>query len=149
MINVQPLDTLPAACKGSPGDIYNILDLLLEKYYSSYSISDKTCRLIRRGFEFFPFAEVQTLLPRLLPRLLQCFEGSGHSSFLWIVGKTVGLYGDRLSVLGGTAEGTAMQSAYTVSLERMTAAVKHMEETSGASQIPDGESHHQLKRLVR
>jgi len=137
IVNVKSLDTLPPTCIATPEAIYGVLDNLLDKYASSYGIAEKATRLIRRGLGFFPWAQIQPLLPRMLARMMTCFEVSGHSSYIWLVDRTVALFGERLAVLAGSPEGSALETAFNAAFERMTTQIKTLETQQDATQIPD------------
>lgn len=141
IVNVDPIDTLPHGCIATPEAVYGIIENLLDKYASSYGIADKATRLLRRGLGFFPWTHIQPLIPRLLARMMTCFEASGHSSYIWLVDRTVSLFGERMGVLAGSSEGAALETAFTAALERMTTQVKSLEVQQGATQIPDSELH--------
>ena len=111
----------------------------MDKYASSYGVADKATRLLRRGLGFFPWTHIQPLIPRLLARMMTCFEASGHSSYIWLVDRTVALFGERMAVLAGSPEGAVLETAFTSALERMTTQVKSLEVQQDATQIPDGE----------
>jgi hypothetical protein len=69
--------------------------------------------------------------------MMTCFEVSGHSSYIWLVDRTVALFGERLAVLAGSPEGSALETAFSAAFERMTTQVKTLETQQDATQIPD------------
>jgi transportin-3 len=137
IVNVKSLDTLPPSCIATPEAIYAILENLLEKYASSYGIAEKATRLLRRGLAFFPWSHIQALVPRILARMMTCFEVSGHSSYIWLIDRTVALFGERLAVLAGSPEGSVLETSFSAAFERMTTQVKTLETQQDATQIPD------------
>lgn len=80
---------------------------------------------------FFPYSNIAPILPSLLERMTSSFEGSGHASYIWIIGKTVGMFGEQ----AGSQE---LASALQACLERSTAAVQQIEAAQTAREIPDG-----------
>lgn len=138
IVNVKPLETLPADCVATPEAIYSIVEGLLDKYGSSYGIADKATRLLRRGINFYPFDQVQPLIPRLLAKCVACFEGSGHSSYVWLTDRTVALFGDRLAATGEGMGGREAETMVGAAIERLTTSVKGFETQQGAVEIPDG-----------
>lgn len=143
LANVDPINPLPAQCEHTAAAIYDVFDLLLSKYYNSYSLTDRACRAIRRGLSFFPLATIQSTLPRLVARMCSGFEHSGHAAFIWILGKVIGLFGDKLLVMGQT--GIDLDAAFSEALGRVTLQVKQMEQAQTAFAIPDGEFHAALQ----
>ncbi|KAJ9101702.1 hypothetical protein QFC21_003040 [Naganishia friedmannii] len=132
---VGSIEPLPSSCVNTAAAVYQVLDQLIDKYYAAYSVADRVCNLLRRGLAFFPFNVLRPILPILLERLNTSFERSGHSAYVWIIGKCVGLFGDEVSALGHAA--ADIESAFTTSLERVTLQVRQMEAGQGASEIPD------------
>lgn len=94
IMGVSLASTLPEACAATCTQAYAILDRLLERYGDVFFISERTSALIRRALIFFDQRAVPTMLA-LLDRFASCFESTGFSGYVWIVGKSIDQYGQR------------------------------------------------------
>ncbi len=128
----------PETCKPTAAAVYSILDQILEQHHLSYTVTDKACRVVRRGIAFFPYPVIHPILPQLLARLTRSFELSGHATYLWIIGKVAGLYGRMLNEMGLPA-GNQVEAALAVALDRATTQTLQLEAAQGAAAVPDGE----------
>src|SRR5690242_18257774 len=99
LVVVKRIEPFPLTCKDTASHVYEVIDQLFAKFHTSYSISDRLCRLLRRGMNFFPYDRVHDLLPRVLGRLVSCFEASGHASYIWIIGHIATVYGKEVGPL--------------------------------------------------
>jgi transportin-3 len=138
LVVVKQIEPLPITCKDTAGQVYDVMDQLFAKFYTSYSISDRLCRLLRRGINFFPYDRLHDLLPRVLGRLASCFEASGHAAYIWIIGHIASVYGKEVGPLN-LQTGNQVELALVSALERTTAQTKQLEAAMSAEAIPDGE----------
>lgn len=119
---------LPESCAKTCQEAYNIVDLLLAKYGSTYFISERACALFRRALAFFGHLALPTI-PALLSRLTDNFDKTGFPAYIWIVGKCIDRFGKEAQ--GELA--TALQNAY----QQVSAKVLSLLELGPPSDIPD------------
>ncbi|KAG8906064.1 Nuclear import receptor [Tulasnella sp. 417] len=124
-------EELPAACKNTAMEVYADLDALIAKYGNAYFISEKVCRVIKQGMQFFGKAAA-VLAPSLLRRVGGAYQSTGFSSFLWLQGKVVEYY--------GTSSDPALQLALKETLEQSSAQTYAVLKVQAPSDIPDGQS---------
>ncbi|CCL98288.1 uncharacterized protein FIBRA_00282 [Fibroporia radiculosa] len=86
-------EELPVTCHNSSQEAWSFFDPFIAKYGSDYQICERTTRVLRLGFNFFG-STVRPVLSSVLTRMSAAFEATGYSSYLWIVGKIVGRFGN-------------------------------------------------------
>ncbi|WFD22937.1 Nuclear import receptor [Malassezia equina] len=92
VIGVTLASTLPQACEQTCAEAYAILDRLLERHGHVYFISERASALVRRALIFFG-DRAQGVLPQVLERFATCYEATGFSGYVWIVGKSIDQFG--------------------------------------------------------
>ena len=92
VIGVTLASTLPEACEQTCAEAYAILDRLLECHGHVYFISERVSALVRRALIFFG-DRARVVLPRILERFATCYEATGFSGYVWIIGKSIDQYG--------------------------------------------------------
>lgn len=125
VIGVSLASTLPASCASTCSEAYAIVDRLLEKHGHVYFISERTSALVRRALIFFA-ERAEPTLGALLNRFASCFEATGFSGYVWIIGKSIDQFGRH-------ASGT-LHSQLDQALQRVTAKVMAM---MGSGAAPD------------
>ncbi|WFD30101.1 Nuclear import receptor [Malassezia sp. CBS 17886] len=94
VLGVSLTGALPDGCADTCAEAYAVVDRLLAHSGNVYFLSERTSALVRRALLFFgPRAE--PTLPALLDRFAGCFEATGYSGYVWIVGKCLDQYGHR------------------------------------------------------
>jgi len=88
VIGLSLANALPASCAVTCSEAYTILDQLLERYGDVYFISERTSALVRRALIFFG-PQAEPTLAALLERFATCFELTGYSGYVWIIGKSI------------------------------------------------------------
>lgn len=88
VIGVSLTSTLPAQCASTCSEAYAVLDRLLERHGDVYFISERASALVRRALLFFGRC-AEPSLPALLERFATCFEATGYSGYVWIIGKSI------------------------------------------------------------
>lgn len=124
-------EELPAACKDTAAEVYAVLDALIAKYGNVYFISERVCRVLKQGMQFFGNTGA-ALAPSLLRRVGGAYQSTGFSSFLWLQGKVVAYY--------GTSTDPALQLALKETLEQSSAQTFAVLKVQAPSDIPDGQS---------
>lgn len=79
---------LPPECGATAQEAYAVLDALLARHAQVYFLSERTSALVRRALLFFR-ERAAPALPALLDRFASCFEVTGYSGYVWIVGKCI------------------------------------------------------------
>lgn len=92
VIGVSLVDALPASCASTCSEAYAIIDRLLARYGDVYFLSERTSALVRRALIFFDKLAAMAL-PALLERFGACFESTGFSGYVWIIGKSIEQFG--------------------------------------------------------
>lgn len=122
-------EDLPASCKNTCAEVYTVFDTLLVNYGAHYFISERACRVLRLGIQFFGDSALP-VMPGLLLALGTAFDRTGFASFLWLQGKAVGQY--------GSVTDPAVHEAFRTSFETMSLKVFTMLKTQPPDDIPDG-----------
>lgn len=84
--------TLPQACEQTCSEAYAILERLLDHHKHVYFISERASALVRRALIFFG-DRARPVLPRVLERFATCYEATGFSGYVWIIGKSIAQFG--------------------------------------------------------
>jgi len=125
-------EDLPAACKATCSEIYPVFDTLLASYGTHFFISERVCRVLRLGIQFFGDSALP-VVPNLLVRIATEFDRNGFASFLWLQGKTIGQY--------GTTGDRTLLAAFQAAFEAVSARVFTILKTQSPGDVPDGRSH--------
>ncbi|WFC97613.1 Nuclear import receptor [Malassezia yamatoensis] len=128
VIGVNFASFMPDSCAATCSTAFGILDRLLEQHCHAYFISERTSALIRRALIFFGPCAKPTL-PSLLQRFTSCFESTGYSGYVWIIGKSIDQFGH-----GADAELSALM---TQSSERVSSKVMQLLHVSSPDQLSD------------
>lgn len=123
-------EELPPACKDTAAQIYGVLDTLIAKHGSHYFISERVCRVIRMGIQFYADS-ARSLVPAMLQRVATAFHSSGFSSFLWLLGKATSFY--------AAEQDAALLRAFKDAYEMASLKVFAMLKSQPAADMPDGE----------
>lgn len=110
--------------------MYAVLDTLIAKYGSQYFISERVCRVIRLGMQFFGESAIG-LAPTLLRRCASSFQATGYSSYLWLQGKVVSYF--------GSSSDLALQAVIRETFELSSAQVFAVLKVQQPADIPDGQ----------
>ncbi|KAH9837030.1 ARM repeat-containing protein [Rhodofomes roseus] len=86
-------EDLPVACQNSVQEGWSFFDPFIVKYGSDYAICERITRVLRLALTFFG-GRARPILPFVLKRMSDAFEVTGFSSYLWIVGKIIGRFGN-------------------------------------------------------
>ncbi|KAG8932286.1 Nuclear import receptor [Tulasnella sp. 418] len=121
-------EELPPACQNTCPEVYVVLDSLIANYGRHYFISERACRVLKLGMQFFGDAGLP-VVPQLVSRLSSAFDATGYSSFIWILGKVVGQYG----ATSDTIFWANLQAGY----EAISEKVFSMLEDTPPSDMPD------------
>jgi transportin-3 len=121
-------EVLPDACQNACPEAWIVFDALLIKYGSVYNVADRACRVLRLGIQFFGSSSLP-VIPSLLDRMASCFESSGHSSYIWIVGKAVGHFGHE--------EDLAFRELFKNAYERISTKLLSMLQVQPPRGMPD------------
>ncbi|KAH9947142.1 ARM repeat-containing protein [Amylocystis lapponica] len=121
-------DELPAACQNSSQEAWLFFEPFIAKYGSEYSICERTTRVLRFGLTFFG-TTVKPILPSILKQMSAAFEVTGFSSYLWIVGKIVGRFGNE--------EDPTLRTAYKDVFERSSQKMVLLLQEKAPGEIPD------------
>ncbi|KAI0936668.1 hypothetical protein AcV5_004749 [Taiwanofungus camphoratus] len=121
-------EELPAACQTGCQEAWAFFDPFVAKYGSDYHICERTTRVLRLGLNFFG-TTVRPVLPSVLSRMSVAFEATGFSSYLWIVGKIVGRFGNE--------ENATLRAAYKEALERSSSKLVLLLQDNLPGNIPD------------
>lgn len=133
-------ELLPAACQGTAGDTWQVMNAVLQKYGNSHDISERVTRVLRHGLRLFDQA-AKPYVPVVLESLTGKFEATGLTNYVWIIGKVV----DRFGVEDDSVLRTAISSAF----ERVTGKFTAMCTESSIGLHSDGESHVSHRERVR
>lgn len=128
VIGVSLASTLPDSCAATCSTAYGILDRLLEQHGNAYFISERTSALIRRALIFFG-ARAEPTLPVLLERFASCFESTGYSGYVWIIGKSIDQFGHQA--------GGHLHSLLAHALERVSSKVVQLLHATPPDQLSD------------
>lgn len=117
VIGVSFASALPESCAATCSEAYAILDRLLQQHGDAYFISERTSSLVRRALLFFG-ARAEPTLPALLERFAGCFESTGYSGYVWIVGKSIDQFGHQATppLLGLLAQAFERVSSKVIQL---------------------------------
>ena len=88
VVGVSFASSLAPECAETCANAYHVLDSLLAAHGHVFFISERTSALIRRALVFFGDKAIPTL-PALLERFATCFEATGYSGYVWIIGKSI------------------------------------------------------------
>ncbi|EJD55376.1 ARM repeat-containing protein [Auricularia subglabra TFB-10046 SS5] len=121
-------DTLPQACQGACAEIWTVFDQFLAKYGPYFPLADTSSRVLRLGLQLFADA-VLPLVPAVMERMVHCFETSGFSCYLWIIGKLYGAF--------GSEESPAYRELYKTAFTRVSAKVFQLLQTQSSHELPD------------
>ncbi|SNX83219.1 related to MTR10 - involved in nuclear protein import [Melanopsichium pennsylvanicum] len=92
VIGTSLSDHLPEACSKTCEEAYSVIDRVLASHGNVFFISERSSALLRRGLALFSSLAASILVP-LLERLASCFEQTGFSGYVWIVGKCIDQFG--------------------------------------------------------
>ncbi|KAM0745613.1 ARM repeat-containing protein [Meredithblackwellia eburnea MCA 4105] len=122
-------DGLPDSCKGTCVQVWSVLEQFLVKFARADSrVPEKVCVVVRRGLALFD-DEAFEVAPRILDTLVNAFEVEPVSSYLWIVGKMVGIFARRAE--------PAYEASMSNAVQRATAKVVAMLQVTEPSRIAD------------
>lgn len=124
-------DELPATCRNSCQEAWAIFDPFIAKYASNYDVCERVTRVLRLGLNFFG-ASALPVVPSMLSRMTSAFESTSYASYLWIIGKTIGRFGNE--------ESQAIRNSFKQTFERSSTKVVNILQNTPPSQIPDGTS---------
>mgnify|MGYP002715243914 CR=1 FL=1 len=113
--------SLPPQCAETCVSAYKVLDDLLALYGHVFFISERTSALIRRALVFFGNTAIP-VLPVLLERFSSCFEATGYSGYVWIVGKSIEQFAGQAEPLLRTALGNAFERVSTKVFQLLSSA---------------------------
>jgi transportin-3 len=122
-------EDLPSSCKNTAEDVWGVLDGLLQRQGAVPLLAERTCSILRVGLEFFGLA-TKPVVPSLLEQLSSSFETTGFASYVWIVGKTVRLFGNE--------EGAELRRAFRSAFERVSQQVFGLLKIQTPDDVPDG-----------
>ena len=128
VMGVSLASTLPESCAATCTEAYGILDRLLDKHGHAYFISERTSALIRRALIFFG-TRAEPTLPALLERFASCFESTGYSGYVWIIGKSIDQFGHQA--------GAELHSLLARAFERISSKVLQLLQTTPPDQLSD------------
>lgn len=120
--------TLPESCAATCSEAYGILDRMLQRHGDAYFISERTSALIRRALIFFG-TRAEPTLPSLLERFASCFEATGYSGYVWIVGKSIDQFGHQA--------GAQLHSLLAHAFERISQKVVQLLQSTPPDQLGD------------
>ncbi|KAL4241751.1 Armadillo-like helical [Abortiporus biennis] len=121
-------EQLPTSCQNTCEEAWSVFDPFLAQYGSEFHICERATRVIRQGIVFFGKACLP-VLPSVLNRMGSAFETSGLSSYLWIVGKIIGRFGNE--------ENPTLRAAFKDAYERCSNKVLQVLQEKSPGQIPD------------
>ncbi|OJT10098.1 hypothetical protein TRAPUB_13454 [Trametes pubescens] len=121
-------EQLPAACQNTHQEAWAVFEPFLIKYGAEYSICERTTRVLRLGLTFFGPVTLP-ILPSVLTRMVNCFETTGFSSYLWMAGKIVGRFGNE--------EDPALRAAFKEVYERASSKLVTILQEKLPQMIPD------------
>ncbi|KAG8901213.1 Nuclear import receptor [Tulasnella sp. 403] len=121
-------EELPTACHGTAAEVYPILDALIAKYGTHYFVSERVCRVLRQGLQFFG-ASALPLAPTVLRRAATSFQSTGYSSFLWLQAKVIAVH--------GSSPDPTLQLAISETYELSSAQVFAMLKIQAPADMPD------------
>lgn len=122
-------EDLPPSCKDTVQDVWRVLDGLLQQQGAVHVLAERVCSTLRAGLEFFGLA-AKPVVPSLLERLSSSFETTGFASYVWIVGKTVRLFGNE--------EEAGLRRAFRSAFERVSQQVFALLKVQAPEDVPDG-----------
>lgn len=123
-------DELPAECLNSCQEAWAIFDSFIAKYCSNYDVCERVTRVLRLGLNFFGSTALP-VVPLVLSRMTAAFESTGYASYLWIIGKTIGRFGNEDNV--------TVRAAFKEAFERTSNKLVNILQDSPPSECPDGE----------
>lgn len=123
-------DDLPAACLNSAQEGWGFFNTFIVKYGSDYAICERTTRVLRLALTFFG-GTVRPILPFVLKRMSAAFEATGFSSYLWIIGKIIGRFGNE--------EENVLRAAFKEALEQASNKLVQLLQGKTPASIPDGQ----------
>jgi transportin-3 len=121
-------DDLPASCQNTCIETWAVLDSLISKYGTDYGITERATRVLRCGVTFFGRSALPVASP-CLGRMSMAFETTGFSSYMWIAGKLVGLFGNESD--------PAIRTSFQEVFDRSTHRVLMFLQSSSTASIPD------------
>lgn len=122
-------EDLPPACKNTAGEIYQVLDTLIAQQGPHYFISERACRVLRLGIQFYGDS-ARSLVPTFLQRVATAFQSTGFSSFLWLLGKATSFY--------AAEQDGSLLLAFKTAYEMASLKVFSMLKLQPAGDMPDG-----------
>lgn len=122
-------EDLPSSCGNTAEDVWGVLDGLVQRQGAVHLVAERACSILRVGLEFFGLA-AKPVVPSLLERLSSSFDTTGFASYVWIVGKTVRLFGNE--------EGVELRRAFRSAFERVSQQVFALLKIQAPEDIPDG-----------
>lgn len=122
-------DELPPACKSTCQEAWAIFDPFIAKYASNYDVCERSTRVIRLALNFFGTTALH-VVPSMLSRMAAAFEATSYASYLWIIGKTIGRFGNE--------ENPLIRNSFKQAFERSSTKAVSILQNTPPSQIPDG-----------
>ena len=120
---------LPPACQSSCNETWAVFDAFLAKYGTDYPVCERSSRVIRLGLTFFGMT-AKPVIPSVLSRMATTFEATGFASYLWIIGKVIGLFGNEPD--------PGLRAAFDQVFARISKKLVSMLQDTPPAQIPDG-----------
>lgn len=124
-------EDLPPACASTCQESWAIIDTLLTKFGTQYDIAERATRVLRGGLRFFGSAALP-VVPSVLARMSIAFEVTGFSSYAWIAGKAISLFGEE--------DNPDMRLAIKDVYERSTSKLVTLLRQKQLNDIPDGKT---------
>ena len=122
-------EDLPPACANTCQESWTIVDTLLSKFGTQYDIAERATRVLRGGLRFFGSAALH-VVPSVLARMSIAFEVTDFSSYAWIAGKAISLFGEE--------DNSDMLLAIKDVYERSTSKLVSLLRQKQLNDIPDG-----------
>ncbi|KAF8647942.1 hypothetical protein AX16_006474 [Volvariella volvacea WC 439] len=121
-------EQLPAACENTCGEAWAVLDSFLLKYGSDIDLAERVTRVLRHALNLFGSAALP-IAASVVKRMSTGFEATGYPSFLWIVGKMVGRFGNE--------ENAELRAAFYNAYEVTTHKMVLLLQSKVPAEIPD------------
>ncbi|KAI0080303.1 ARM repeat-containing protein [Panus rudis PR-1116 ss-1] len=121
-------EELPAACQNACEEAWSIVEPFVAKHGDDYVLCERATRVIRLGLNFFSSAALP-VVPSVLSRMIETFERTGFSSYVWIAGKIIGRFGNE--------QNPALRLGFKEALERVSNKVVQILQGQSPSQVPD------------
>ena len=122
---VGPVEHLPNECLATCDQVWQLIHQLLQKHGDNDTIAENSCRVLRRGLDFFG-SSARAVAPAVLDGLSGVFEVFPKSGFLWITGKVSITFGHEPDVLPVVQRAIGRETARVVALLQATADTQHI-----------------------